>query len=110
MNLRALTLCSLSAAALAPSAAAQSGYTFSIDWNSSTVGVPDTCGGVPITEGDLLRPAVGVVALGPLTTPCIAISGGIPGLGLAFHGACVGHPGGTPCRVEVDALSYGVDE
>lgn len=110
MNLRALTLCSLSAAALVPSAAAQSGYTFSIDWNSTTVGTAETCGGTPITEGDILRPAVGVVALGPLTTPCIAISGGIPGLGLAFHGACVGHPGGTPCRVEVDALSYGVDE
>lgn len=110
MSPRDLSLCTLLAAALAPGALAQSQYTFSIDWNSRTVGAPQTCGGMPITEGDILRPAAGTTALGPLATPCIAISGGLPGLGLAFHGACVGHPGGTPCRVEVDALSYGVDE
>ena len=90
-------------ALLASPAAAQ--MTFSIDWHGPTVGVPDTFGGVPITEGDLLMAAPGVPALGPLPVPGIAYPHGPAGLGL-FPG-CVGHPGGTPCVVEVDALSLG---
>ena len=31
-------------------------------------------------------------------------------LSLAQYGACVGHPGGTPCEIELDALSDGQDE
>jgi len=108
-ELRRLALLSIGATGLASLASAQA--SFSVDWHSVTVGTPNTCSGVPITEGDILRPTAGggASALGPLTTPCIAISAGVGGLGLALHGGCVGHPGGTPCAVEVDALSYGLD-
>ena len=82
---------------------------FSIDWNGPTVGTPDCATGVPITEGDILRPCTssGMAVLGPLPPPAIAITGG--GLGLGTYPGCVGHPGGTPCPIEVDALSYGHD-
>jgi hypothetical protein len=107
-QLRRLALLSLSATGLAAAASAQ--VSFSIDWHSPTVGMPSTCTGVPITEGDILVPAGFATAIGPLPTPCIGVSGGTPGLGLIGWGPCVGHPGGTPCRVELDALSYGTDQ
>jgi hypothetical protein len=106
-ELRRLALFTLGATGLASLADAQA--TFSIDWHSPTVGAPNTCSGVPITEGDVLVPFGFVPALGPLPVPCISISGGFAGLGLIGHAPCVGHPGGTPCRIEVDALSYGTD-
>lgn len=95
-------------ALLAGEASAQTRYLFSIDWQGPTVGVPDTSG-VPITEGDILRPSTGtsLPALGAPAPPSIAIPHGAGGLGLMA--GCVGHPGGTPCFVEVDALSLGVD-
>ncbi|MFT7676763.1 MAG: hypothetical protein ACI8QC_000738 [Planctomycetota bacterium] len=84
------------------------GVVFSISWNGPTVGVPDTATAVPITEGDILAAApFGVPALGPLPAPFIARTHGAGGLGLMA--GCVGHPGGTPCFVEVDALSMGTD-
>jgi len=83
--------------------------TFSVDWHSPTVGLPDSLTLTPITEGDILTPVGFFPAFGPLPVPEIAISGGPAGLGLFGHPGCVGHPGGTPCVVEVDALSYGVD-
>lgn len=85
---------------------------FGIDWLSPTVGVPDSFGGVPITEGDLLLPQTLVPAFGPLAQPGITESAGAfaPfGLNLAQHAVSVGHPGGTPGRVEVDAISHGLD-
>jgi len=85
---------------------------FGIDWLSPTVGVPDSFGGVPITEGDLLLPQTLVPAFGPLAQPGITESAGafVPfGLNLAQHAVSVGHPGGTPGRVEVDAISHGLD-
>ena len=91
------------------SSVATAQVTFSIDWHSPTVSTPDSCTSTPITEGDILRPAAGAPAFGPLAPPCIAIEGGATGLGLAFFAGCVGHPPGTPCRIEVDALSYGRD-
>jgi hypothetical protein len=101
----------LAALVTAPSAFAQT--TFSIDFGGPTKGVPDTCAGVPITEGDILVPVTGVPAPGPLPPPCIAISGGFgppaPGLGLFLHPACIGSPPGAACGVEVNALSYGLD-
>ncbi len=85
--------------------------TFSVDWMSFTIGNLDTANAFPITEGDILRPAAGVPMFGPLALPSIEISAGFgppgPGLGLAGHLPCVGHFGGTPCIVEVDAFSYG---
>ena len=105
--LRHLALCSFGATSLTSLATAQ--VTFSIDWHSPTKLAFDTCTGGPITEGDILTPATGALGFGPLATPCIAIGGGPAGLGLAFFSACPGMPPGTPCRVEVDALSYGRD-
>ncbi|MEM9381429.1 MAG: hypothetical protein AAGB93_15855 [Planctomycetota bacterium] len=92
---------------LAGTGAAQSRYLFSINWHGPTVGMPDP-GGVPITEGDILTPTTGTSspALGPLPTPTIAIS---HAPALRLPPVCVGHPGGTPCIVEVDAFSRGVD-
>ena len=85
--------------------------SFSVDWQSFTVGGIATSPVFPITEGDVLRPAGWVPMFGPLPTPSLEISAGFgppgPGLGLAGHLPCVGHFAGTPCIVEVDALSYG---
>jgi hypothetical protein len=93
---------------LASEAAAQNRYLFSIDWQGPTVGLPTTTG-APITEGDILRPTTlsSLPALGAPTPPSIAIPHGAGGLGLLP--VCAGHMGGTPCIVEVDALSLGVD-
>jgi len=83
----------------------------SVDWQGQLVGQPDSSYGFPITEGDTLSTALGMLAFGPLGTPRNALTAGfVPGpagLGLAGHAPCVGHLGGTPCLVEVDALSYG---
>lgn len=86
---------------------------FSVTWHGPTVGAPDSLFGAPITEGDvLMAPAPTLVPqFGPAPTPAIFAKAG-PGpvpahLGLAFHPPCMGHPGGTPCRVEVDALCDG---
>ena len=85
---------------------------FGIDWLSPTVSLPDSFGGVPITEGDLLLPQTLLPAFGPLPQPGITESAGALapfGLNLALHAVSVGHPGGTPGRVEVDAISHGLD-
>jgi hypothetical protein len=84
--------------------------TFSIDWKGPTIGRLDSAYGLPITEGDVLAAEHFVPELGPLGAPRIvyfAGGGPGPGLGLSNAPACVGHSAGTPCRVEVDALSYG---
>lgn len=102
----------LSLAALSGAAAAQSTVHFSVDWQSVTVSAPDSAFAFPITEGDILVPTAPAIGLGPLPTPSIAYTAGglpAPGLGLAGHPGCVGHPGSTPCIVEVDALSFGQD-
>ncbi|MCB9915298.1 MAG: hypothetical protein H6828_09130 [Planctomycetes bacterium] len=93
---------------LASGAAAQQ-VTFSIDWHSPMLAAPDSFTALPITEGDILSAATITPALGPLPPPGTVISAGPTGLGLPLWGACVGHLGGTPCAVEVDALSYGTD-
>ncbi|HVS17351.1 MAG TPA: hypothetical protein VMT18_02035 [Planctomycetota bacterium] len=99
-------------AALSGAAAAQSTVHFSVDWQSLTVGTPDSAFGFPITEGDVLVPTAPAIGLGPLPGPSIAWSAGfapVPGLGLFGHAGCAGHAGSTPCIVEVDALSFGRD-
>jgi hypothetical protein len=107
---RALLVVAVPWTALA--ASAQQFPVFSVDWNGPTIGLPDSFTGVPITEGDLLAAAGLVPALGPLPTPGIVETAGFAfpaGLGLGWHGPCVGHPPYTPCRVEVDALSHALD-
>ncbi len=91
----------------APAAEAQG--TFSIDYGGPTIALPDSFGGVQITEGDLLVAPAMLPTLGPLPQPGIAISGGGAGLGLLMHAGCVGHPPGVACGVEVDAHSFGQD-
>jgi len=85
--------------------------TFSIDWKGPTIGRPDSAHNRPISEGDVLAAENWVPELGPLGAPRIVYhagqGGGIPGLGLTNGAFCTGHPAGTPCSVEVDALSYG---
>ena len=97
---------------LALGASAQSTVHFSVDWKSVTVGAPDPAFAFPITEGDILVPTTPAIGLGPLPFPSIAYTAGglpAPGLGLFGHAGCAGHPGSTPCIVEVDALSFGQD-
>ncbi|MEZ6017894.1 MAG: hypothetical protein R3F49_22510 [Planctomycetota bacterium] len=93
---------------LAGEASAQTRYLFSIDWQGATVGMPSVSG-APITEGDILAPSTGtsMPALAAPAPPMIAIPHGLGGLGLAT--GCAGHAGGTPCNIEVDALSRGID-
>jgi hypothetical protein len=85
---------------------------FSVDWQSDTVALPDSFTLAPITEGDILAPQTLVPQIGPLPTPGIVETGGTAnpwGLGLATHGGCVGHLPSTPCGIEVDAISHGMD-
>ncbi|MDF1836937.1 MAG: hypothetical protein P1V35_03630 [Planctomycetota bacterium] len=89
-------------------ASAQSHTYFSADWLSPTVGMPASGSGTAITAGDLMTPASGIPMLGPLATPAIGLTHAAPGLGLLP--GCIGVPGGTPCRVEVDAVSFGMDK
>jgi len=95
----------------AATAAAQP--TFSIDFQGPPKGFPDSCWGIPITEGDILIAVTGTPAPGPLPPPCVFISGGFgppaPGLGLPMWPGALGRPPGVPGFVEVDALSYGMD-
>lgn len=80
---------------------------FSISFRGPTISQLDSGQGVPTTEGDLLAPAAGGPVLGPQPRPRIVTTGGA--LGLGAYTACLGHPPGTPCGVEVDALSRGYD-
>ena len=96
--------------AIVPMAQAQTPQqiTFSIDWKGPTVGQISTGTLTRITEGDLLTPALGAPVIGVQPPPTIRLSGAT--LGLTQYGTCVGHAGGTPCGIEVDALSEGTDE
>jgi hypothetical protein len=101
--------------ALAPAARAQGAGipVFSIDWKSPSIAAPDSFTATPMTEGDLLAAQPLFPTFGPLPLPGTVESGGLlspTGLALATHLGCVGHPPTTPCGVEVDALSHGLDE
>lgn len=95
-------------ACLAPGVRAQAPRVFfSVDYRGSTISRPDSSTSTPITEADILRAAPGQPAFGPLPAPSIVLTGG--NLGLTGYTACVGHPPGAPCGIEVDALSFGRD-
>lgn len=100
----------LTSAVLASSAAAQESteISFSIDWHGVSKGVP-SFNGPPLTEGDILLPANGEPGLANrvLDPPAIRFTGGF--LGLNSYNLCVGTAPGTPCGIELDALSYGRD-
>lgn len=93
--------------------------SFSIDFQSPTKSVPDACSAFPITEGDLLLPALPYFPVGGCVgPPCISAWAGPgspptvnpgPDLGLSNWAAATTMPWGVPGLVEVDALSYGRD-
>lgn len=110
------SLLPLAALPLASLAHAQVGRQpiVSIDWQSPTVGTIDSLRGQAITEGDLLFPPAPSTQpqFGPAPRPAIFVKAGpspmpAPHLGLARHQLCVGHAGGTPCGIEVDAVCTG---
>jgi len=76
---------------------------FSVDYHGPLVGT-QAAGGVLITEGDLM--GGGLPQLGGAQLR-IRRDGGL--LGLNRYNTCLGHPGGTPCGIDLDALSLGED-
>lgn len=88
--------------------AQQGSISFSIEWHGPSVGLPASPTGPSLTEADILLPASGQPAFGPSPNPQIFKTGGQ--LGLVRYPLCVGHVGGTPCGIEVDAISYGNDD
>lgn len=93
---------------LASSAVAQQTVIkFTVDWHSPSVSHLDSVHNVPITEGDILVPGA-PPSIGTMPRPAIAANAGQ--LSMQPYTVCVGHPGGTPCHVELDALSDGQDE
>ena len=117
---RSFALAAVAAGALALAPAATAQVSFSLDGHGPLIGVPDPFTGTPITEGDILTPTLAgppgfnFPTLAAPIPPGISISGGVVpsplgGLGLVGHAGCIGHTGGTPCPIEVDAISYGFD-
>ncbi|MDC1043587.1 hypothetical protein OAQ71_00005, partial [bacterium] len=106
MQLRSLSLVS-SALFFASTAAAQSQFTFSIDWQSASMGSPSSSG-VPMTDGDLYHPSTlsAMPAPGFVPAPTISLDHAVD-LGLPV--GCVGRGPGVPCAIEVDAFSRGTD-
>lgn len=104
------------AAIITAASSAEAQFQFSIDYHGPTIATPDSLFGAPITEGDLLVPRTSTFTpmFGPLGAPGIVKAAG-PGspcpadLGLIGYAPCAGHAPGTPCVVEVDAVSYGRD-
>src|SRR5262245_36233069 len=97
----------LTVACFAPDAFAQSRVVFGIDYRSGTIARPASGSGTPITEADILQTFGGNPAFGPLPPPELLING--QQIGLSVYATCVGHPPGVPCRIEVDAISFGKD-
>jgi hypothetical protein len=102
-------------------AAAQTGVTFSVDFQGPTggligpfTGVPDSFTGAPIDEGSILTPFVpgplgpNPASPGPLPPPGMMTSAVISGAGSVPGG--LGIVPGLLGAVELDALSYGRDQ
>lgn len=89
----------------APAVRAQ--IVFSFDYQGPTVSQLDTATGQLLSESDVLRPAGLAPAFGPLDPPQVLFNGAQ--LGLQAYANCLGHAPGTPCGIEVDALSDGRD-
>lgn len=95
----------LSSAALSGVASAQATLVYSLDYHGPLIGTNGSGSTDQITEGDLLDPTQ--IRLGGSDAPKILVSGG--DLGLQNFTNCVGHPGGDPCGIDVDAYSDGLD-
>lgn len=114
LSARSAAAIAVAALSISPAAAQNFGVAFSIDSNSTNVGVFDSGQGLFISASDVLfAPAPSrIPALGPLLPPSINIKGGLPSgaaphLAIGTHGACYGVPGGGGCPDEVDALDLG---
>ena len=101
------------AAAFTATPALALGTTFSIDWQSPSVGLVDGFLGVPIDEGSVLTPTLpgppgpNPAAPGPLPPPGVEV-GALPGSPGVFPGGLGILPGAFGF-LELDALSYGHD-
>ncbi|MBL8862044.1 MAG: hypothetical protein JNK02_08535 [Planctomycetes bacterium] len=80
---------------------------FSVDYHGPTKSRPDSGSATPITEGDVLLRAPGTGPFGVTVAPFTAFTAGA--LGLPAYSACATTTSGTPCGVEIDALSFGND-
>lgn len=98
---------------LAPSAAAQQpqprGFTFGVDYRGPVLGLLPTTPGANnrINEADILTFGPGAPGFPPLVAPSLAIPG--DQLGITRYQQCVNHAPNTPCGIEIDAISQGVD-
>lgn len=100
-----LALCNSAILATTAMSAPQQHLEFSIDWQSPTVGLIDPITGHIISEGDILGAPGGIPQLGPLPSPQILLSN----FDMGLISGCIGHLGGTPCDMEIDAMSAGTD-
>ncbi|MCI0632074.1 MAG: dockerin type I domain-containing protein [Phycisphaerales bacterium] len=95
------------------SVVAQPAFSISFQGPMPTRGAVESCPpGNLILEGDPLFPPGGVLGLAPpvLGLPCVYVSGGPGGLGLAPYPTLAALPApGTSAMIEVDAISYGFD-
>lgn len=109
-------VCSLFLPSASARAQSLTDFSFSIDYHGPTRSAPDCSTGLSLSEGDILQPCGGTpvmpVVPGPLPKPRVFLSAGPGGLGLPGYVPCFGLPPGAPCSVgvEVDALSFGVDD
>ncbi|HVS18057.1 MAG TPA: hypothetical protein VMT18_05610, partial [Planctomycetota bacterium] len=95
----------LGLSACAASARAQVALSF--DYQGPSVSQTDPVSGQQLSECDVLRPSASAPTFGPLGVPQLVFSG--QALGLQAYTGCLGHAAGTPCGIEVDALSDGRD-
>lgn len=94
----------LAAALAAPALAQTPTLHYTIDWKSPSISRPAHVTLQPITEGDvLIPPSTG----GTTAAPEIGVSG--QALALQLYSQCQGGPPGTPCEIELDAISNGLD-
>ena len=82
-------------------------FTFSVDWRGPTIAQQASGSAFPITEADLLTFGPGAPGFGPLATPAFHLTGDV--FGLQRYNICVGHPPSTPCGIDIDSVTQGMD-
>jgi hypothetical protein len=105
LSLRAALLAALSVSALAQ----DRGFTFGVDWRGPLLSQVASGSGTNnrINEADILTFGPGAPGFAPLGVPSYAFTG--DQLGLTSYGSCLNHAPFTPCGIEVDAMSQGID-
>ncbi len=92
----------------ASASAQQHAPFFSVDYHGPTKSRPDSANMVPISEGDVLRPAQNAGPFQVTVAPMTVLTGG--GIGLTLYPTCTGTVTGMSCGVEVNAISYGNED